>query len=291
MMFRSAWWRSHVSLAWILGALVLTGLFLGASNRAGTTEAAPAAPLTAASDLQNTLDNLLSEHADLAILGMQKGYDGSADFMPAAAQLAKNTDDLSAAIGSVYGADAAAKFKALWTAHIGFFVDYATATKANDAAKKQTAKTNLDGYKKDIAAFLSGANPNLPNDAVQATFQAHIDQLLSAFDAYVAKDYAKAYLSFHEAHDHMFMAGATLAGAIAKQMPQKFPDTAAPAAGAPGAGSAATTSPRMPNTGTGGLAGQSGSSNAFRADLVAALAVLASLVGGGMLLSKRLGQR
>jgi len=280
---RSNRWRSHASFAWILGALLLAGLFSFTGSGQRTVQAAPQAPLSAASDLQDALNNLLSEHATLAIVGMQKGFDGAPDFMAAAGQLGQNTDALSAAIGSVYGADAATKFKALWTAHIGFFVDYATAAKANDAAKKQTALTNLQGYKKDIGAFLSGANPNLPNDAVQATFQAHIDQLIGTFDAYTAKDYAKTYSEFHQAHDHMFMAGATLAGAIAKQMPQKFPAGGATAGAAAPAGSVAGIT--MPNTGNGGAIGHTDSSNTARlaALLVAAIAAL----GGALFVMSR----
>jgi hypothetical protein len=212
-----------------------------------------------AANLRFSLDQLLSEHADLAVIGMQKGFDGAPDFQAAAAQLSKNTDALSGAIQSVYGADAANQFKTLWTNHIGFFVNYAQAVKASDTAKKQKALSDLAGYKGQIAALLSGANPNLPDAAVQQLFQQHIDQLTGALDAYAAKDYAKAYTLFDQSHAHMFMAGNALSGAIAKQFSQKFPATAV----------------QMPNTGTAGLADPArGSHDTLELALIGAAALL-----------------
>lgn len=213
---------------WLIAALALGSLLLGVG---GLRQASAQSSGDQAATLRFNLDQLLSEHADLAIIAMQKGYDGAADFQAAADQLSKNTDALTGAIQSVYGNDAANQFKTLWTNHIGFFVNYAQAVKANDSAKKQRAVNDLAGYKTQIATFLSGANPNLSNAAVQQTFQTHIDQLTGALDAYAGKDYAKAYSLFDQSHAHMFMTGNTLAGAIAKQFPQKFPgDASSPAA-------------------------------------------------------------
>ena len=97
-----------------------------AATRAGSPAAAAAGAVTTtspAADLRVTLDRLLSEHADLAIVAMQKGYDGAPDFAMAAAQLDKNTTDLTKAIASVYGDAGGMKFQQLWKAHIGMFVD------------------------------------------------------------------------------------------------------------------------------------------------------------------------
>lgn len=227
----------------------------------------PGSSTSAAANLQLSLDQLLSEHANLAVIAMQKGFDGAPDFQAIAGQLTKNTSDLTQAIGSVYGAGAANQFNQLWTQHIGFFVDYTQAVKANDSAKKQQALQSLAGYKGQIAGLLSGANPNLPNADVQTLFQQHIDQLTGALDAYAGKNYAQVYTLFQQSHDHMFMAGAALAGAIAKQMPSKFPAT----------GMAAM---QMPATGSGGLAGNDGAQGRLLGLLAVALAALGVAVGG-----------
>ena len=71
--------------------------------------------------LRVTLDQLLGEHAVLAIQATQRGYAGGADFNAVAKQLDANSVALSKAIASVYGAAAGKQFldgKNLWRAHI-----------------------------------------------------------------------------------------------------------------------------------------------------------------------------
>ncbi|CAK4845554.1 unnamed protein product [Aphanomyces euteiches] len=155
------------------------------------------------------------------MVAMQKGYDGAADFGDAAGALGKNTDDLTAAIASVFGADAGKAFNGLWTAHIGFFVDYVKATAGKDEAGRKAALDKLANYKNDFAKFLADAT-KIPEGDLASGLQMHVNQLVSAFDSYVAKDYKTAYASFREAYEHMSMTGTLLAGAIAKNMPDKF---------------------------------------------------------------------
>lgn len=187
-----------------------------------TAGAAAATTKGAGADLRSTLGQILGEHALLAIIAMQKGIDGKADFDQAAAALNANTDDLSAAVASVYGNEAGAAFKTIWASHIGYFVDYVKATAANDSAAKQKAKDELAEYKVTQAKFFADANPNLPQAALEAGLEEHINMLLTAFDDYVAKDYTGAYTTADEAYKHMFMFGDTLSAAIVKQYPDKF---------------------------------------------------------------------
>jgi hypothetical protein len=215
-------------------------------------------------DLRGSLDQLLSEHAYLAMVAMQKGYDGAADFQAAADQLNTNTQNLTNAISSVYGADAGNQFKTLWMQHIGFFVDYTKALKANDATGKTTAQNNLNGYIQGITKLLSGANPNLPAAAVTQVFTEHVQELLGAINSYAAKDYATTYSTQAQAIDHMFMSGDAVAAAIAQQFPAKFPGG----------------TPAMPNTGTGGLLGPSPSGPTDLVWVVAALVAVLGLLGG-----------
>jgi len=193
---------------------------------AGTTTTAMASmPSTTspAADLRVTLDRLLSEHAHLAVFAMQKGVDGDEDFEAIAGGLEKNTVALGGAIGSVYGDEAETAFLELWRNHIGFFVDYTVATAKDDAAGRKLALDKLAGYKAEFAQFLSGANPNLTTEGVSTLLQSHVDQLTAALDTYKAGDYEQAYEQVHAAHEHMFMTGDALAGAIVKQSPDKFP--------------------------------------------------------------------
>ena len=178
-----------------------------------------------AADLRVTLDSLLGEHALLAIAATQKGLDGDKDFEAAAAALDANSVELSEAIGSVYGDEAAKQFldgPSLWRYHIGFFVDYTVGVAKKDKAAQQAAVDNLTGYSGAFSGFLAGAT-GLPQQALQDGIQMHIGQLKGQLDAYAAGNYDEAYGLAREAFTHMVMTGDTLAGAIQEQSPDTFP--------------------------------------------------------------------
>ncbi len=180
-------------------------------------------PATKSAGLRVALNNLEASHVDLAAAATRAGFDGDASFQAAAGALGKNTDELSAAIASVYGEQAGAQFKEIWASHIGFFVDYTVAAKAGDKAGMDKAVQNLNGYVEAISTFLSGANPNLPKDAVAQLVTEHVGLLKEAVDKYGAKDFAGSYDAQARARTQITTKIAdTLAGAIVKQSPDKF---------------------------------------------------------------------
>ncbi len=120
-----------------------------------------------AADLRVKLGDLLAEHAALAIVAMERGFDGSPDFDAAAATLDKNTVALGDLIGGAFGDEAKTAFLAQWRQHIGFFVNYVTALAKKDEAGQAEAKKGLDGYIAEHGDFLAGAT-GLPADAVKA---------------------------------------------------------------------------------------------------------------------------
>lgn len=184
-----------------------------------------------AADLRVALNLLLGEHVLLAASATNAALAGRDDeFKAAADALDMNSVDLSKAIESVYGKDAGDAFLALWRSHIGFFVDYTTGVATKDQAKQDKAVQDLTGYVNDFAAFLSGANPNLPQDAVADMVEEHVLGLKDVVDAQASGNMAMAYTSLREAYGHMQMISDALAGAIVKQFPDKFDgqsDTAA----------------------------------------------------------------
>ena len=179
--------------------------------------------MTKSAGLRVLLNNLEAEHVDLASAATRAGFDGDASFTASAEALGKNTDSLSAAIASVYGEEAGVKFKEIWASHIGFFVDYTVAAKGGDQAGMDKAVQNLNGYVEAISAFLSGANPNLPKDAVAQLVTEHVGLLKEAVDKHGAGDYAGSYDAQSRARAQITTKIAdTLAGAIVKQSPEKF---------------------------------------------------------------------
>lgn len=176
-----------------------------------------------AADLRVALNQLLFEHTTLAASATGAALRGrKAEFAAAADALDMNSQDLAAAIGSVYGKDAGDAFLPLWRKHIGFFVDY-TMAKASGSRKKQDKAVNdLVQYSEDFGAFLASANPNLPKDVVAGLVKSHVVGLKDVVDAQAAKNPKLAYQKLREAAKHMQMVADPLADAIAMQFPDKF---------------------------------------------------------------------
>ncbi len=192
------------------------------SDDESSAETTSASPISSPGvDLRVTLDRLLAEHAALALVALNKTIAGEADAGATVSALGANTDDLSAAIGSVYGDDAAEAFKTQWEAHIGMFVEYATGVAKKDNALKAKAKKDLSGYQASFAKFLNEA-AGLDSQAAAGALGMHVSQLTKSMDQFGAGQYDASYATAREAYAHMFGTGDALAAAISRQKPDEF---------------------------------------------------------------------
>ncbi len=219
----------------IVAAVLVVGLLVGGgigyttgnnkdgnnSNSSKSSSAAPATD-TKAAGLRVVLNNLEAQHVDLASAATRAGFDGSPMFDASAAALDKNSVALSQAVGSVYGADAEAKFLEIWRSHITFFVNYTVAAKSGDQAGMDKAVSDLNGYVTAISDLLGGAT-GLPKEAVASLITEHVGLLKDTVDKHGAGDYAGSYAAQQATRDQITTKIAdTLAGAIVKQSPEKF---------------------------------------------------------------------
>ena len=178
---------------------------------------------SSAADLRVALNNLLGEHLFLASAATGDALDDNTPgFEAAAAALDENAVALADAITSVYGEDAGTEFLAQWRGHIGFLVNYTTATAAGDEAGRAAAVEDLNGYTTDFAAFLAGAT-GLPAEALEAGLQEHVAGLAAVVNAQAAKDAPATYSEMRMAYLHMQALGDALSAAIAGQFPDMFP--------------------------------------------------------------------
>jgi hypothetical protein len=144
---------------------------------------------SAASTLRANLTSMLTTHTYLAGIAVFAAYTDedtveSAGFKAAAAALDKNTDDLGAAVGSVAGAEKQKTFEQVWRTHIGDFVTYAVGVAGDDAAKKDEATKNLDGYRTAAGGFFETVTGGaLPADAVAEELKMHIETLFGAIES------------------------------------------------------------------------------------------------------------
>ena len=203
--------------------LGITAAFAGTGDTSmpatGHTMHMHKATAVSAADLRVALDQLLGEHAVLAMNATNLGVTGSKAFPAAAKALDRNSVALSQAIGSIYGVKAGKTFldgPFMWRAHVKFFVDYTVATAKGDEAAKKKAVANLQTYTVKFGDFLAGAT-GLPRLAVRNDLLGHVLELKGQLDAYANHQYGKAATMYQHAYDHMFMTGDLLAGAIAKQ--------------------------------------------------------------------------
>lgn len=185
-------------------------------NATGTT------PGTAA-ELQKNLVTLGVAHMHLTQQAVDAALDGSPNAAALKDSLVGNGTQLSKAVGSVYGNDAQTKFQNIWNNHLNDFVKYAVAAKGGDTAGKQAALADIDAnYTKPISQLLSGANPNLKQETLEAGFRDHIQMTARMIDAHAAGDFPTEEKERDGAVDHITGLMSTLSGAIAKQYPDKF---------------------------------------------------------------------
>ena len=139
----------------------------------------------------------------------------------AADAVVANARQIADAVGSFYGKPAGDQMMTLLAGHWGAVKAMTDARAKNDTAAADTAMSNLTSNAGDIAKFLAGANPNLPEDTVRGLLLAHgahHSQQINLIDANNHAGEAKEWAAMQA---HMDSIADALAGAIAKQFPAK----------------------------------------------------------------------
>ena len=141
----------------------------------------------------------------------------------AAEQVVANAKAIAGAVGGFYGAPAGDRMLALLAGHWGAVKDYSDATLVRgDAPAQQAAATALTANAKEIAAFLAGANPHLPEATLVGLLSAHGAHHIAQIRQLSAGDYAGEAKTWAAMRTHMFTIADALGDALAKQFPEKF---------------------------------------------------------------------
>ena len=174
--------------------------------------------------LRSTLGRMLAEHAVLIEDVTRAAVLDSADFDASGAQINANTEALTAAVDTLFGAAAARTFQELWARHVEQLVAYGAATAAKDTGRQRAARASLSGFEKRMAAFLGAATGHSLGDAeLGAALTAHDTMLMRHADAYGAKDYAGAHDLAYRTFDHMIELARTLADAFGVRVAARLP--------------------------------------------------------------------
>ena len=137
-------------------------------------------------------------------------------------EVLSNAKALAGSIAPFYGQSAADGLLKLLAGHWGAVRDYNTATLAKSKPGQEKAIANLTSNAHEIAKFLSGANPNLPEDAVFALMAAHGGHHVAQINEIAARDFQAEAATWHAMRQHVMVISDAIVDALAKQFPARF---------------------------------------------------------------------
>lgn len=213
-----------------LSAALFAALLLSPTTRAHTGETGASTPEAAAATInakqaatRAALRDLWVEHVFWARNYVTARASGNAaEQRVAADEVVANAKSIAAAVAGFYGEPAGEQMLGLLAGHWGAVKAYADATFDMNAKAQQEAMTTLTANAKEIAAFLAGANPHLPESALVGLLSAHGAHHIAQTQQIAKADYAAEAKTWAAMRQHMFTIADALADALAKQFPAKF---------------------------------------------------------------------
>jgi hypothetical protein len=207
------------------GLLAAPLLLLASLCFANPSAATPAASAESAAVLETkmALRDLWVEHVFWIrsyVLATHAGDD--AQRKVAEAEVVSNAKALAATIKPFYGQAAADGLFKLLAGHWAAVRDYNTALVNHSHPDRDKAAKAITVNAREIAKFLSGANPYLPEDAVFGLLAAHGAHHMAQSNQVAANDFQSEAQTWHAMRKHMLMIADSIAGALAKQFPDRF---------------------------------------------------------------------
>ncbi|MGZ8896571.1 MAG: glycosyltransferase [Candidatus Aminicenantales bacterium] len=175
-----------------------------------------------AADLGMAMRMLWEDHITYTRNYIISALAGLEDQGKIAERLLRNQDDIGNAIKPFYGDAAGAKLTALLRDHILIAVDVVKAAKAGATDDLAAASKKWTANADDIAAFLSGANPNWARAEMTDMLHKHLDYTTQEVVSRLKKDWGADIEAYDKGHAHMLMFADMLTHGIVKQFPAKF---------------------------------------------------------------------
>jgi hypothetical protein len=139
----------------------------------------------------------------------------------AEADVVANAKQIAGAVASFYGNAAGDRMFTLLAGHWGAVKQMTDSAKLKDTAANAHALETLTANAREIAEFLSGANPNLPKDAVFGLLAGHGAHHSAQITQIMRGDMKAESATWQAMQEHMDTIADALAQAIAKQFPAK----------------------------------------------------------------------
>lgn len=133
-----------------------------------------------------------------------------------------NAKQIAGAIEPFYGKPASDQLFKLLAGHYTAVKSHASATIAGNSADAKKAFDQLVSNAGEISVFLSTANPHLPKNTLNSLLVAHGGHHVQQNQQFAKGDVEGEARTWEEMKQHIYGISDALAGALAKQFPEKF---------------------------------------------------------------------
>jgi len=173
-------------------------------------------------DLKMTMRKLWEDHITWTRNYIISALSDLKDAGKVAERLLRNQDDIGDTIKPIYGNEAGKKLAALLRDHILIATEVVKAAKMGN--NEELTKANKKWYSNadDIAAFLSGANPNWPKQVLTDMLYKHLEYTTGEVVSRLKEDWQADIDFYDKGHVHMLMVADAFTDGIVKQFPNKF---------------------------------------------------------------------
>jgi hypothetical protein len=166
---------------------------------------------------------LWEDHITWTRLAIVSFAGGLPDFDQTAARLLRNQTDIGNAIKPYYGEKAGKRLTALLKEHIAGAVELLKSAKAGDDSAFAAAKVAWYRNGKQIARFLSSANPRfLPFARTDRLMKRHLDDTLDEAAHQLGGDFGASVRDYDHIHHHILRMSDAISDAIIRQFPVRF---------------------------------------------------------------------
>ena len=212
-----------IAVAATVAVLAISGPPAGHAATAHAHSAAVPVRTAKAIRFHDGMRKLWEDHITWTRLAIVSFAGGLPDFNLTAARLLRNQTDLGNAVKPYYGRRAGNRLTALLMQHIGGAVELLKAAKAGDSARFAAAKQAWYRNGRQIARFLSRANPRfLPFARINRLMRGHLDETLAEAAHRLSGDFAADIRDYEHIHHHILRMADTLSSGIIKQFPRRF---------------------------------------------------------------------
>lgn len=175
-------------------------------------------------ELNAAMQKLWADHMQYTYATVDAYFNNAPALQANLNRLLKNQEDIGAAIVPYYGQAAGDQLTTLLKGHINGAVPVLEAAKNNDQAALDLAVANWRENGKEIADFLTAANPeNWKQDHMRMHMDDHLTKTITYAVDLLQQNYSQAVIDYDAAFNDMVLHFATsLAEGIGKQFPDKF---------------------------------------------------------------------